>query len=148
MSRGAGPGEKHSGPAGDLAQALAAAAADLAERQPGRAEARLLEALERHPEAAAAWDALGRARNNLRRLPEAEAAFREALRHDPRLASAWNHLGHVLRATGRTDEARQTFREGIAAAEKKGDFIPKQEMTRKLDELTLGSSENTGNEGK
>jgi tetratricopeptide (TPR) repeat protein len=113
MSRDEGPGEPTPDSAGDLAEALARAAADLADRQPARAEARLLEILERHPEAAVAWDALGRARNNLRRLPEAEAAFREALRHDRRLAPAWNHLGHVLRATGRTDEAHDAFARAV-----------------------------------
>jgi tetratricopeptide (TPR) repeat protein len=97
------------GAAARLDAGLEDARRELAAGRPAEAESLLLALLERHPEAAAAWDALGRARNNLRRLPEAEAAFREALRLDDRLAPAWNHLGHVLRATGRQAAAHDAF---------------------------------------
>ena len=101
---------------GGLRADLARARARLAGGRPDEAESLLNDVIARHPGAAAAWDELGRARNNLRRLPAAEAAFREALRLDPARASAWNHLGHVLRATERPDEAHAAFARAVELA--------------------------------
>jgi tetratricopeptide (TPR) repeat protein len=112
-------GGEHEGPGidgGELAAGLEEARTHLTEGRPDRAESLLSELLRRHPDSAEAWDELGRARNNLRRLPAAEAAFREALRHDDRRASAWNHLGHVLRATNRPEEALEAFARAVELA--------------------------------
>jgi Flp pilus assembly protein TadD len=57
---------------------------------------------------------LGRALNNLRRLPEARAAFEEAVRLDRGSAVAWNGLGHVCRALGDLDAAGDAFQRAVA----------------------------------
>ncbi len=82
----------------------------LALRRPADA-VELLERATPRLDRAAAWSDLGRALNNLRRLPEAEAAFRRALELDPADAELHDRLGHVLRSRDRIDEALETFRE-------------------------------------
>ena len=53
--------------------------------------------------------ALGRALNNLRRLPEARQALDKATRLSPDLAVAWSSLGHVCRALGDIPAASEAF---------------------------------------
>jgi len=81
--------------------------------QPGGAEAVLREALELAPDNAEAWNNLGRALNNLRRLPDAEAALLRAVTANPDLPQAWFNLAHVRRALGRPVDAEVACRRGL-----------------------------------
>ena len=83
--------------------------------EPAAAESCFREALARCPSDAAAWDGLGRALNNLRRLAEALAAFERAVGLDAGAARYRDHLGHALRALGRLAEAEAAFRAALAA---------------------------------
>ena len=73
----------------------------------------LEEALSLAPDRGDLYAELGRALNNLRRLPEARDALRDATRLTPDSATAWNRLGHVLRALGDLDSAESAFRRAV-----------------------------------
>ncbi len=73
----------------------------------------LEEALTLEPDRGELHGELGRALNNLRRLPEARAALQDATRLAPESATAWNRLGHVLRALGDLDSAESAFRRAV-----------------------------------
>ncbi|MGD8746418.1 MAG: tetratricopeptide repeat protein, partial [Gammaproteobacteria bacterium] len=73
----------------------------------------LEEALSLAPDSADLYGELGRALNNLRRLPEARDALRDATRLAPDCAVAWNRLGHVSRALGDLDSAESAFRRAV-----------------------------------
>lgn len=57
---------------------------------------------------------LGRALNNLSRLPQSRVAFGEAVRLLPKSAIAWNNLGHVCRAMGDIEAASEAFGKALA----------------------------------
>jgi aminomethyltransferase len=87
---------------------------------------------------------LGKIYLDLERFNEAVPHFEKAVAGKRHYSMAYNHLGTCLMKLGRRQEAGRVFREGIEAATVKGDFIPKRDMERKLDELE--SSSETGNE--
>ncbi len=66
------------------------------------------------PEMASVHVQLGRALNNLRRLPAAHSAFEEAVRLEPGSADAWNGLGHVRRGLGDLEGAAGAFRKAVS----------------------------------
>ncbi|KPK60007.1 MAG: hypothetical protein AMJ59_08490 [Gammaproteobacteria bacterium SG8_31] len=84
--------------------------------QPDAALPLLEEAVRLAPTSGDAHCELGRALNNLRRLPQARAVLEEATRLSPCSAIAWNRLGHVCRALGDPDSAEPAFRRAVDLA--------------------------------
>jgi len=95
---------------------LRQAQALLERRDPRAAEALLRSLLATSPQLAAAWNALGRALNNLGRMAEAEQALSTAVGLAPDLADAWLNLAHVRRGRGQYAEAEQACRQAMAEA--------------------------------
>ena len=58
-----------------------------------------------------AYNNLGRALYNLKRLPEAEEALRFAINLEPSQEPAYYHMGLVLAAQGRPEEAKMAYRQ-------------------------------------
>jgi Flp pilus assembly protein TadD len=81
--------------------------------QPDAALPLLEEAVRLAPASGDAHCELGRALNNLRRLPQARAVLEEATRLSPCSAIAWNRLGHVCRALGDPGSAEPAFRRAV-----------------------------------
>ncbi len=112
MSAGGGPGPDAA--PGDRAHRLAEAAGRaIDDGRPDAALPLLEQAAELAPDQAAVHIQLGRALNNLRRLPAARAAFERAVRLDPRSADAWTGLGHVSRGLADLDTADDAFRRAL-----------------------------------
>lgn len=109
MSVSGGPGSE-GGPGTRARELTDAAWRALDEGRPDAALPLLEKAADLTPNVAVVHVGLGRALNNLRRLPAARDAFEEAVRLDPKSAMAWNGLGHVCRALGDMDTAREAFR--------------------------------------
>lgn len=87
------------------------------QRNPLDAEPLLRQAVTLDPGSAIAWNNLGRALNNLRRLDEAEVALRRSVELDPDADDAWFNLGHVQRAIGRLDAAESSARQTLSLQE-------------------------------
>ena len=79
---------------------------------------------------------LGKILMDLERFAEAVPHFKTAAANQKHYSMAYNHLATCLIEEGETKEAEAVLRTGIEAATKKGDMIPKREMTRKLEELS------------
>ncbi|MGD8978013.1 MAG: sulfotransferase [Gammaproteobacteria bacterium] len=77
----------------------------LRHRDPAAAESLLRPLLAANPGLAPGWNALGRALNNLGRVPESEQAFSKAAQLSPDYLDAWLNLAHVRRRQGRLVEA-------------------------------------------
>jgi Flp pilus assembly protein TadD len=84
--------------------------------RPGDALPLLLRTTETQPENAEAWNQLGRALNNLRRLPEAREALTKAAGLAPGSAEILTNLGHVCRAAGDLQGSAAAFAEAVRAA--------------------------------
>jgi tetratricopeptide (TPR) repeat protein len=80
------------------------------DKDPDRAITLLEQAIALSPETAECWNQLGRALNNLRRLPEARRALERAVHLDKDVAEAWSNLGHVCRMLGEPGKAARAFR--------------------------------------
>jgi folate-binding protein YgfZ len=92
--------------------------------------------LEIDPDDVVANFGLGKLLLDLERYEEAVPRFRKAVERQTDYSMAYNHLGTCLAKLGRGDDAASIFRQGIEAATRRGDFVPKQDMARKLAELT------------
>jgi len=109
MSAGGDPGQ-HSRAREQARELAHAGRKAIADGQPGAALPLLEQAAELLPHDAFIHIELGRALNNLGRLPAARAAFEEAVQLDPNSAIAWNGLGHVSRRLGDLETAGEAFR--------------------------------------
>lgn len=108
-ARGAEPSE----PAVSASESRALSeAAELAERDPAAAAAKLRSVL--RPESSAALDySLGVLSIRLERYEEAEAALREAVRKSPGFARAWSQLGRLLLDRRDPTGAAEAFRRAL-----------------------------------
>ncbi len=88
----------------------------LRQRDPGAAESLLRPLLAADPGLAPGWNALGRALNNLGRVPESEQAFSEAVQLSPDYLEAWLNLAHVQRRQGRLAETETACRRAMELA--------------------------------
>ena len=93
--------------------ALGHAQALIKQRQFDEALSFLEECLIDHPGDPDLLNELGRALNNLGRLPEAMRAFEDAIAKRADFALAHNNLGHVLRAMGDIRRAKIAFQEAV-----------------------------------
>ena len=87
------------------AEQLRQAEALIRQRDPAAAQRILQGLVATAPALAPAWNALGRALNNLGRLPDAEQALLRAVKLDPDAPAAWLNLAHVQRALGSLADA-------------------------------------------
>jgi tetratricopeptide (TPR) repeat protein len=101
-------------PTAAAAKQLTEAEALLRQRDPAAAEKILQELVAAAPAMASAWNALGRALNNLGRLPDAERALLAAVKLDPDIPDPWLNLAHVQRALGKLDDAAGACRQAMA----------------------------------
>ena len=107
MTAAGGPGP---GPGDQARQMAEAGARAISEGRPDAALPLLEQAAALAPDDVKIRIDLGRALNNLQRLPAARAAFEEAVHLDPKSAVAWNGLGHVCRRLGDMATAGEAFR--------------------------------------
>ena len=63
---------------------------------------------------------------------EAIASFRRTLELSPQFSKVYQLLGQCQLAKGRRDEAVATWRQGFAVADERGDFMPREEMSKLL----------------
>ncbi|MGB5211497.1 MAG: sulfotransferase [Gammaproteobacteria bacterium] len=106
------PGTGESAPA--ALQLLREAEALLQQRKPAAAERMLHSLVSAAPEMGPAWSALGRALNNLGRLPDAETALLRAAELDPGEPAVWLNLAHVRRGLGKLAEAGLACQHALA----------------------------------
>ncbi|KPK44274.1 MAG: hypothetical protein AMJ65_03505 [Phycisphaerae bacterium SG8_4] len=121
----------------DVWTLLDEAKAALGARQADKALPLLEKAVRLWPEEGAAWNALGRALNNLRRLEEARQAFRRAVDLLPDSADAWNNLGHVCRALEDLEHAYEAFKRAVGLKPNSGRMLANLASI----ELILGDAE-------
>ena len=91
--------------------------------------------LELDPDDIVARFGLGKILLDLERFEAAAPHFERAVAVQPDYSMAYNHLATCLLRLGRNAEARDVLVRGIEAATRKGDWIPKRDMERKLGEL-------------
>lgn len=87
------------------------------------------------PGDAVALMGLGGALTQMEKPDEAAACYARAVAAHPDYSAAYLRLGMLLERLDRHGEASAAYRDGIAAAERKGDFMPMREMRRRLDAL-------------
>jgi len=92
--------------------------------------------LDLDPEDVVANFGLGKILLDLERYQDAVLHFERAVAGQKDYSMAFNHLGTCLMRLDRLDEAAAVFRRGIAAATRKGDLVPKRDMTRKLEAIS------------
>lgn len=92
--------------------------------------------LDLDPEDVVANFGLGKILLDLERYRDAVPHFERAVAGQKDYSMAFNHLGTCLMRLDRLDEAAAVFRQGIAAATRKGDLVPKRDMTRKLEAIS------------
>jgi tetratricopeptide (TPR) repeat protein len=83
------------------------------QKQLGRAEEALNQAVQLDPDNADGWFWLGVVREDQGRHPTAAAAFREAIRLKPDHAQACHHLALCLKAAGDADGARRAWQDAL-----------------------------------
>src|SRR5262249_61282428 len=76
----------------------------------GEAEAAYRKAIQLQPDYALAYNNLGTALRDQKKLAEAEAAYRKAIALQPDYAPAYNNLGNALRDQKKLDEALTAYR--------------------------------------
>ncbi|MEA2734851.1 MAG: hypothetical protein QOE14_1302 [Humisphaera sp.] len=103
------------------------AAADDIERYRAKADA--------DPKDEIAHFALGRALLESGDAAEAAKALQRVLALNPNISKAYQLLGAAQLKTGHRDYAIQTLTEGINVAQRRGDLMPKNEMSKMLAEL-------------
>jgi len=91
--------------------------------------------LDMDPEDVVANFGLGKVLLDLERYEDAVPHFERAVAGQKHYSMAFNHLGTCFMRLGRLEEAADVFRKGIAAADHRGDLVPKRDMTRKLEEI-------------
>jgi Flp pilus assembly protein TadD len=99
--------------------------------------------LELDPEDVVANFGLGKIYLDLERYEEAVPCFRRAVAGQRDYSAAFSHLGACLVRLHRTEEARDVLTVGIAAAARRGDLVPKADMTRLLEDLEPGREESS-----
>jgi tetratricopeptide (TPR) repeat protein len=98
----------------DLASLLATAQGHVRAGRADTAEAIVVEAAQKWPQAAELQDFLGILYARTNRLGEAIEGFARAVRLAPGNASYLLHLGHALAAAQRYDEAFEAYRDAVA----------------------------------
>jgi tetratricopeptide (TPR) repeat protein len=63
---------------------------------------------------------------------EAIASFRRTLELSPQFSKVYQLLGQALLESGRRDEAVQAWKDGFAVADDRGDYMPRDEMSKLL----------------
>jgi Fe-S cluster biosynthesis and repair protein YggX len=79
--------------------------------------------------------ALGRALLESGDAAEAAKSFQRVLALNPNISKAYQLLGNAQLKTGHRDYAIQTLTEGINIAHRRGDLMPKNEMSKMLADL-------------
>ena len=103
------------------------AAADDIERYRAKAEA--------DPKDEIAHFALGRALLESGDAAEAAKSLQRVLALNPNISKAYQLLGDAQLKTGHRDYAIQTLTEGVNVAQRRGDLMPKNEMSKMLGDL-------------
>ncbi|MCG8590465.1 MAG: tetratricopeptide repeat protein [Proteobacteria bacterium] len=88
----------------------------------------LRQSLERDPEDAMAWYALGRAEADTGDADAAQRAYRRALEVRPDYTAAFRELARSLVESDELDGAIEVLRRGLAVAEETGDLQTGREM--------------------
>ena len=78
---------------------------------------------------------LGRALLDAGEAAEAAKSFQRVLALNPNISKAYQLLGDAQLKTGHRDYAIQTLTEGVNVAHRRGDLMPKNEMTKVLQDL-------------
>jgi tetratricopeptide (TPR) repeat protein len=68
-------------------------------------------------------------------FPDAIASFRRTLELSPQFSRVYQLLGQALLNNDQRDDAIAALRQGFAVADERGDFMPRDEMSRMLVEL-------------
>jgi tetratricopeptide (TPR) repeat protein len=63
---------------------------------------------------------------------EAAACFRRTLEISPQFSKVYQLLGQALLGAGRRDEAIKAWQDGFAVADERGDYMPRDEMSKLL----------------
>lgn len=63
---------------------------------------------------------------------EAIASFRRTLELSPQFSKVYQLLGQALLASGQQDEAVKAWKDGFAVADDRGDYMPRDEMSKLL----------------
>ena len=87
------------------------------------------------PDNALGHFSLGRELLNAGQPAEAVASFERVLRIDPNLSRAYLLLATALLRTDRRDEAVSRLTAGLKVAHERGDVLPRNEMTKMLNDL-------------
>ena len=66
---------------------------------------------------------------------EAIPALRRTLELSPQFSKVYQLLGQALLQAGQRDEALEALRQGFTVADERGDYMPRDEMSRMLTEL-------------
>ncbi|MFO0843759.1 MAG: tetratricopeptide repeat protein, partial [Gemmataceae bacterium] len=67
-----------------------------------------------------------------RQYDEAIASFRRTLELSPQFSKVYQLLGQALLEAGRRDEAIKAWKDGFAVADDRGDYMPRDEMSKLL----------------
>jgi tetratricopeptide (TPR) repeat protein len=118
-----GRGKRSENSFGRVARMARAEVGELEERV-----ARLRALLDRDPDDASTWFALGRAQLDLSRWREAIDAFGHALARNPRYTAAHRDLGRALLEAGEVAEAARVLRSALPLARESGDLQTGREM--------------------
>src|SRR5262245_57209469 len=73
--------------------------------------------------------------------PEAVASFKRTLELSPQFSRVYQLLGQALLQAGQRDEAIAALQQGFAVADERGDFMPRDEMSKMLVGLGLPAPE-------
>jgi Fe-S cluster biosynthesis and repair protein YggX len=79
--------------------------------------------------------ALGRALLESGDAAEAAKSFQRVIALNPNISKAYQLLGDAQLKTGHRDYAIQTLTEGVNVAQRRGDLMPKNEMSKMLGDL-------------
>lgn len=90
---------------------------------------------EANPSDEIAHFSLGRALLESGNAAEAAKSFQRVLALNPNISKAYALLGEAQLKTGHRDYAVQTLTEGVNVAHRRGDLMPKNEMSARLEQL-------------
>jgi len=78
---------------------------------------------------------LGQLLMEANQLDEAIASFRRTLELSPQFSKVYQLLGATLTKAGQRADAVKTLKDGFAIADERGDYVPRDEMAKLLQEL-------------
>ena len=78
---------------------------------------------------------LGKALMDAEQFSEAVAPFERTLALNPHFSKAYQLLGACFIKVGQKDQAIKALREGLSVADERGDNVPRDEMSKMLQEL-------------